>query len=287
MKTTITLLAALWTVASIGAEDPFVTGQETNPFKAPLGSSQLSPRIVEVVYAMPEQITKLIFPEKIDEVSVNTQIITVTRNPVESKENYLLLSPKVAKADVNMHVVINGLTYTFRIIVGRDNVNYRKTYTLEGGAATARHLANIPPLAPTEIKTTAIIKMIGQFLRDQNYAKVISKDLGSAPQGRTYIWDSAQVTLQDVWHYYPQDLLVLRVEVYNPSSKAIYLSASQIEPYIANTKLSYLVTEQGTKVLLPGQTDVKYIFLQGYRINIDNAKFELKLPAVGDQLSTN
>ena len=37
-----------------------------------------------------------------------------------------------------------------------------------------------------------------------------------------------------------------------------------MEPYIANTTFHYLLTQQGAKVLLPGQTDIKYLFLQGY-----------------------
>jgi hypothetical protein len=81
-------------------------------------------------------------------------------------------------------------------------------------------------------------------------------------------------------------VIILRIEVHNPTSEAKYLSASQIEPFIANTKLDPLLTQQGTKVLLPGQTDVKYLFLQGYSVDIDGAHFELRLPATGKQLKT-
>ena len=31
------------------------------------------------------------------------------------------------------HVVMDGQTYTFRILIGSTMVNYRKTYTLQGG----------------------------------------------------------------------------------------------------------------------------------------------------------
>ena len=87
-----------------------------------------------------------------------------------------------------------------------------------------------------------------------------------------------EVTLLDAWHYYKQDVIILRLEVHNPTSEAKYLSANQIEPCIANAKFDPLLTQQGTKVLLPGQTDEKYLFIQGYAVDIDGAHFELHLP---------
>jgi hypothetical protein len=264
------------------AGDPFA-GQDASPAGLADGV-RLSTRIVENVYLMPEQITKLIFPKAVEEVSVNTQVINIGRNPPDSKEYYLLLSPKVAKGDVDMHVAMEGKTYTFRLIVGREKVNYRKTYTAEGGGS-GRSLLKVPPLAPTEINTTRLIHIINQSMRDPNYASVVAKDIGSSPQGVTYLWDGAEVVLQSAWHYYPQDVVILQVEVHNPTSRAIYLSATQLEPYIANTTFHYLLTQQSAKVLLPGQTDIKYIFLQGYGIDIEGARFELRLPAAGTQLN--
>jgi hypothetical protein len=265
------------------AGDPF-TANSANPYPGTLADGvRLSTRVVENVYLMPEQITKLIFPKPVDEVSVNTQVINIGRNPADSKEYYLLLSPKVANADVNMHLVVDGKTYSFRLVVGKEKVNYRKTYTVEGGGSS-RNLSKVPPLAPTEINTTRLINLISQIGRDPNYANIAAKDIGSSPQGVTYLWNGAEVTLQAAWHYYPQDVVILQIEVHNPTSQAVYLSASQIEPFIANTEFPYLLTQQGTKVLLPGQTDLKYIFLQGNALDVEAARFELRLPASKTQL---
>lgn len=244
---------------------------------------RLSPRVVENVHLMPEQITKLIFPKAVEEVSVNTQVINIGRNPAGSKEHYLLLSPKVAHADVNMHLVMDGQTYSFRILVGKDQVNYRKTYTVEGGGRS-RSLSKVPPLAPTEINTTRLITLISQMRRDAHYASLMARDIGGSPLGTTYLWNGIEVTLQAAWHYYPQDVVILQIEAHNPTSEAVYLSATQIEPFIANTTFPYLLTQQGTKVLMPGQTDIKYIFLQGHALDIENARFELRLPADKTQL---
>jgi hypothetical protein len=244
---------------------------------------RLSTKVVEVVYVMPEQITKLIFPKPVEEVSVNSMMVNISRNKPDSTEFYLLLSPKVSHGDINMHIVMDGQTYTFRILIGSTMVNYRKTYTVQGGPAS-RSLPKVPPLAPTEINTVNLIKMVNQYLLDPNYAEVVSKDLGLSSQGTTYLWDGAEVSLLDAWHYYKQDVIILRIEVHNPTSMAKYLSASQIEPFIANTRFDSLLTQQGTKVLLPGQTDVKYLFLQGYALDIEGAHFELRLPATGKQL---
>lgn len=281
MKRFVSSLLACFTAQTLSAGDPFASA---NGNLAPLADGvRLSARVVENVYLMPEQITKLIFPKPVDEVSVNTQVVNIGRNPSDSKEHYLLLSPKVASADVNMHLSIDGKTYSFRLIVGKEKVNYRKTYTIEGGGAS-RNLSKVPPLAPTEINTTRLINLINQISRDPNYANVVAKDVGFSPQGTTYLWNGAEVTLQAAWHYYPQDVVILQIEVHNPTSQAVYLSATQVEPFIANTDFPYLLTQQGAKVLLPGQTDIKYIFLQGHRIDIENARFELRLPASRMQL---
>jgi hypothetical protein len=287
MKTTFALilcpLLAMAAPARLGAEG--LDGNKSASRDHALSDgAPLSAKVVENVYLMPEQITKLIFPKAIEEVSVNTQIINITRNPAGSRENYLLLSPKSARGDVNMHVVLDGATYTFRLIVGQEMVNYRKTYTLRG--RNPRNLPKIPALAPSEINTTQLVRIINQAMKDPNYAGVVAKDLESSPQGRNYLWNGAQVTLQDAWHYFPQDVIILRIEVYNPTSEAIYLSASQIEPYIANTRFGYLLTQQGAKLLLPGQTDIKYLFLQGYGIDLEEAAFELRLPATREQLKS-
>ena len=282
MKKPAPFILSLLAAGTVLAGDPF-SGPDANQSGLADGV-RLSARVVENVYLMPEQITKLIFPKAVEEVSVNTQVINIGRNPPDSKEYYLLLSPKVAQGDVDMHVVLEGKTYTFRLIVGRDKVNYRKTYTAEGGGS-GRSLRKVPPLAPTEINTTRLIHIINQSMRDPNYASVVAKDIGSSPQGATYLWDGAEVVLQSAWHYYPQDVVILQVEVHNPTSRAIYLSTTQLEPFIANTTFHYLLTQQGTKVLLPGQTDIKYIFLQGCGIDIEGARFELRLPAAGTQLN--
>ena len=283
MKRFASFIFACFTALTLWAGEPFAPA-DANSYRAALVDGvRLSTRVVENVYLMPEQITKLIFPKPVDEVSVNTQVINIGRNPADSKEYYLLLSPKVASADVNMHLAIDGRTYSFRLIVGKEKVNYRKTYTVEGGVST-RNLSKVPPLAPTEINTTRLINLINQIKRDPNYAGLVAKDMGFSPQGSTYLWNGAEVTLQAAWHYYPQDVVILQVEVHNPTSQAVYLSASQIGPFIANTDFPYLLTQQGTKVLLPGQTDIKYIFLQGQRLDIENARFELRLPASQSQL---
>ncbi len=283
MKRLACFIVACFTALALRAGDPF-SGAGAGAHAAALADGvRLSTRVVENVYLMPEQITKLIFPKPVDEVSVNTQVVNIGRNPADSKEHYLLLSPKVASADVNMHLTMDGRTYSFRLIVGKEKVNYRKTYTVEGGVLS-RNLSKVPPLAPTEINTTRLINLINQVNRDPNYANIVAKDVGFGPQGITYLWNGAEVVLQAAWHYYPQDVVILQVEVHNPTSQAVYLSATQIEPFIANTQFPYLLTQQGTKVLLPGQTDFKYIFLQGHRIDVENARFELRLPASRSQL---
>ena len=284
MKKNILLLVLAGTLSACA--DPALNGSNPYAYAPPVLADDvpLSTKVVENVYLMPEQITKLIFPKPVSEVSLDSAIVNVTRNPPDSVENYLLLSPKLAHGDINMEVVLEGQTYSFRLLVGHNSVNYRKTYSI--GHNSTHSVPKVGALAPAEISTVNLIKMIEQARREPNYAGQISASLGSTPAGTSYLWNGVSITLQDVWHYYKQDVVVLRIEAYNPTSAAVYFSASQIQPYIANTKLDYLLSEQGTKVLLPGQMDVKYLFLQGYSIDIDDARFELKLPPAGTQLKS-
>ena len=117
MKTSVHFILSLFAAATVLAGDPF---QGKDVSQATLADGvRLSTRIVQDVYLMPEQITKLIFPKPVDEVSVNTQIVNIGRNPADSKECYLLLSPKVAKGDVDMHIVMEGKTYICPAMAGR------------------------------------------------------------------------------------------------------------------------------------------------------------------------
>ncbi len=160
----------------------------------------------------------------------------------------------------------------------------RKTYTVKGSSAASHSVVHAPPLAPSEINTVNLVKMITQASHEPNYAEAISQDMGVSAQGRQYLWNGMEVTLLEAWHYYKQDVVILHLQVHNPTSKAQYLSATQIEPYAANTKFEPLLTQQATKVLLPGQSDDKYLFLQGYALDIEDIHFELRLPATGTQL---
>jgi hypothetical protein len=279
------LVAGLAGWAMAAAADDFSNPSNPYAYAPPLSDNvRLSPKVIECVYVMPQQITKLIFPKPIDEVSVNSMMVSISRNQPDSKENYLLLSPKVAQGDIDMHVVMDGQTYTFRLLIGNKMVNYRKTYTVKGASAASHSVMHVPPLAPSEINTVNLVKMITQAAHEPNYAESISQDMGVSAQGRQYLWNGMEVTLLEAWHYYKQDVVILHLQVHNPTSKAQYLSATQIEPYVANTKFEPLLTQQATKVLLPGQSDDKYLFLQGYALDIDDIHFELRLPATGTQL---
>ena len=146
------------------------------------------------------------FPKAVEEVSVNTQVINIGRNPPDSERYYLLLSPKVAQGDVDMHVVLEGKTDTFRLIVGRDKVDYRKTYTAEGGGsagACARCRRWHPPRLTRRASFTSSTRASGNRITRAWWPRT-----SAAPQGATYLWDGAEVVLQSAWHYYPQDVVI-------------------------------------------------------------------------------
>ena len=78
MKKPAPFILSLLAAGTVLAGDPF-SGPDANQSGLADGV-RLSARVVENVYLMPEQITKLIFPKAVEEVSVNTQVITIGRN---------------------------------------------------------------------------------------------------------------------------------------------------------------------------------------------------------------
>ena len=84
MKKPAPFILSLLAAGTVLAGDPF-SGPDANQSGLADGV-RLSARVVENVYLMPEQITKLIFPKAVEEVSVNTQVINIGRNPPDSKE---------------------------------------------------------------------------------------------------------------------------------------------------------------------------------------------------------
>ena len=47
----------------------------------------------------------------------------------------------------------------------------------------------------------------------------MTENIGVSAQGATYVWNGMEVTLLDAWHYYKQDVVILRLEVHNPTSR--------------------------------------------------------------------
>ena len=105
---------------------------------------RLPTKVVEVVYAMPEEITEVDLSQAGGRGQ--RQQHDGKRHPQSARHQRVLPAAlaKGSHGDIDMHVVMDGQTYTFRILIGSTMVNYRKTYTLQGGPVGQEPPAGAP-----------------------------------------------------------------------------------------------------------------------------------------------
>jgi len=262
-----------------------MAARETKPIDA--SAADLSVDRIEVLYVSPGVKTTITFKtkKKIDDIEVGSEIVSASW---DDDLGVLTLVPRATGGKTNMTVLVGGLTYNFILnIVGDGRVVYSRTYTFSG-EMDDQMLAigsTAPIVRPDEIDTTDLVNTIERALVDKTFAKQ-TPELYVRPVNRTYMWNNCPVVLKDVDYFPKIDTIVLRIETVNTGgegAKGIYLHKRQIEVSVANKKIPVTASIQINPMILPGQMDKVYLFIQGGRYN-PHAAWELTLPAQAYQV---
>jgi hypothetical protein len=234
---------------------------------------------IENIYCTTGAITSLEFvtDKTIEQIKIGSPIVAVK---FDSKHKILDLLPKVSDGRTNMNIVVNGATYVFIITISPDaNVDFRRTYTFSGEteAQDAANLEKAPRMKPGDIDVMGAITTIENARVDPFYREKLT-DYRMLPINKIYQWNGNLVHLLEAHQFVDKDLLVLKVQWLNETHKAYYLKDTQYQVWLANKDIPVTARMQATDgTVYPGQLETVWLFVQGYRLSINN-DWELKLP---------
>lgn len=225
---------------------------------------------------------KLVTEKNIDDITVGAPIVDLE---FVNELKTIKVTPTVSAGATNMNVIIDGKIYVFILNITNDNrVVYSMTCTIPGERRSARKnlMANAPRMRPDEIDTVGLIKAIERARIDPVFRNA-QKNMEQFPIGKVYQWNGQLIHLVDVHHFPSMDLLVVKIQWTNRGSRGLYLHANQYELWVANRQIPITARQQINHVLMPGQSDTCYLFIQGYRIEPEQ-NWELRLPPEAKQI---
>ena len=247
----------------------------------PIQVGELSPDRIEEVYVAPGRLTTIVLDSKlpVEQVAIGAPLAQVN---YDRKLSQIQITPVVETGETNMNVRIGRNTYVFMLKVVNDvRVQYLRTFTVIGAGGaddTAAAMASARPLKPAEVDVMGTVKTIDRARTDPVFRAQYPL-LRTTPLGRAYQWNDCIVHLSEVSHFPDRDMLVFKVEWINRTSNALYLDAAQYGLRVVNRKVPIIARYQKTlnSTVYPGQHEVVYLFVQGYRLQADNP-WELLLP---------
>ena len=260
--------------------NPYLTEKEREAEDLKNKFEVLQANKIQEIYVALNYVTALKFDTKasIEGVRLGAPIVDVRID--EARPNTLYINPKVVEGQTNMFVTIDGMPYAFVInVIADDRVMYRKTFTLPDALPKEQGLPSVrgPALKPQDIDVVFYIDAIERARKDPTYFRSMKGVMQSVPLDKVYTWNSSPITLIEAIQFPKDNLVVLKIQWQNLTDRALYLSASQYQVYVANQLFPVTAKSQLSDLLFPGQMDTTYLFLQGFGLSADNA-FELALP---------
>jgi len=270
------LLAQTAPTATPAPKTGYPTAPATAIAQAPV---HLEPNRIENIYCSVGVVSSIEFvtEKEIQLIKLGSPIVAVNFDP---ERKILDLFPKVQEGRTNMNVVVDGSTYVFMVSVTTDKkVDFRRTFTFSGEteAADASALQQAPRLKPSEIDVVGAVSMIEDARMDPVYRSKLPT-YRMLPVNKVYTWNNNLVHLLEAHQFIDKDLIVLKVQWINEQDKAYYLKDRQYQIWIANKEIPVTASMQATDgTVFPGQLETVWLFIQGYRLSINNP-WELKLP---------
>jgi hypothetical protein len=279
MKKNILLLYFTLAAAQLWAEAPAALppAPATPPGQTPIC---LEPTKVENIYCAVGVVTSLEFltQKKIETIKIGSPIAEVKFDP---GRKIIDIFPKISEGRTNMNILVDGTIYLFTINIVADGskIDFRRTFTFpqEQLNADMAQLAKAPRLKPGEIDVIAATNQIEQAQLDPVLRSKLTY-YRMRPINKIYQWNGNLVHLLEAHQFVDKDMIVLKVQWLNEQNKAFYIKDSQYEVWIANKQIPVTARMQATDgTVYPGQLETVWLFIQGYRLSMDNP-WELKLP---------
>ena len=279
------LLPLIFAASFLIAEETPAALPPAPPTPAAQAPIALDTARVENIYCAAGVVTSVDFvtQKSIDSIKIGSPIVEVK---YDAERKIMDLFPKVEEGRTNMNVVVEGTTYVFVInVVNDQRIDYRRTFTFakEADAADGAVMAKAPHLKPGEIDIVGAIAQIEQARTDGTFRAKLPM-YRQRPVNKIYQWNGNLVHLLEAHQFVDKDLVVLKVQWLNEKPLAYYLKDAQVQVWLANKQIPVTARTQATDgTVFPGQLDTIWLFIQGYRLSINNP-WELKLPPEADSV---
>jgi len=244
--------------------------------------SELQPGVPEEVFVAPGRATTILFQsdEKVAAISVASPVVAYK---YDRSLNQLEITPAVRTAGVetNLNLRIGPNVYILVVRIVNDvRAQFFRRFALEGDAGRDAEagLAQVRPLKPEEVDIVGAAKAMERAGSDPVFARA-HPALRLEALGQAYAWNGCEVTLATVGQFLDQDLLVFRVQWTNRTNDALYLGAMQYGLSVGGRNIPIIARyapEDGA-VVYPGQLEIVYLAVQGYRLSRNN-DWQLALP---------
>jgi len=279
MKKNILLLYFTLAAAQLWAATPAALPPTpaTPPAQAPIC---LEPTKVENIYCAVGVVTSLEFltDKHLETIKIGSPIAEVKYDPARK---IIDIFPKITEGRTNMNILVDGTIYLFTINIVADGskIDFRRTFTFQNEQpdADAAMMSKAPQLKPGEIDVVAATNQIEQAQLDPILRSKLTY-YRMKPINKIYQWNGNLIHLLEGHQFVDKDMVVLKVQWLNEQNKAFYIKDSQYEVWVANKQIPVTARTQATDgTVFPGQMETVWLFIQGYRLSLDNP-WELKLP---------
>ncbi len=286
------IMPLLFLLAMAGG--PAVRAAEPPPAEAQSAAGNgLSADRIEVLYLARGRATtvQLRTHRKVERIFPGDELVAFEYDP---KMGQVRLTPSVDSGEENMNITIDGETYVWllRIVPPSDQkVQYRRTFTLERDAGELEEsdesvLGKAPPMKPYEVDIIGLSKIADRAGRDIEFRRTYPMLRTKTFPDKYYSWNDSMIRLTEVNQFLEQDILLFKVEWVNRTKFALCLDARQYGLMVANQKIPITAATQlaPTAVVFPGQYEVVWLAVQGYRLRRDN-DWQLVLPPDANALA--
>ncbi len=249
---------------------------------ASASGSELRPGEPAEIYVAPGRATtvQLQTQQKVAAISLASPVVTCQ---YDKALNQLEITPatRAEGAETNLNLRIGANVYILLVKVVSDvRAQFLRSFVLAGesSADEEAELAQVRPLAPADIDLVGVVKTIERAESDPVY-RAAQPALRFEPLDRVYQWNGCLVTLAEAAQFLDRDLLVFRVQWANRTDQALYLDPSQYGLTIGGRRIPIIARYPPVPgaVIFPGQWELVYLAVQGYRLSRHN-DWSLALP---------
>ena len=253
------------------------------PNTAPLGTISnpaiLAPDSVATVFARRGMLTSVTI---LTEKPVEMPLAGGPEIRVVKDGNILHIQAVAIEGTSSINFRVDGITYVIKVkISSEDPVIPNPVFTIAKMGAFEdldKALAASAPMKPSDIDLVGAIRTIERAKTDIAF-KATLRNYAVLPINKVYAWNHCDITLVEAHQFADLDMIIFRVAWVNTMQTAFYLNAKQYKIFVGERPVMIQARHQlaPTSVIFPGQEEIVWLVVQGYKLRLDN-NWNLGLP---------